>query len=122
MHEKKKTTVASFGQDGLVIVWKDCRVQRALRSNLANAALLSAQGVVPTSGISSSGGGGLPDLRFGSGVAAPPIAASSIPNYILEFAKSLRDEKKLTIEQIVEQLQDQGHSQSIIEAVKGSLV
>lgn len=111
--------MASVGQDGLVVVWKDCRVQRALRSNLANAALLSAQGSVPSGAGSSTGG--LPDLRFEKGVAAdasPQPVSSEVPVYILDFAKALRDEKKLSAEQIVEQLQDQGHSQKIVEAVK----
>lgn len=111
--------MASVGQDGLVVVWKDCRVQRALRSNLANAALLSAQGSVPSGAGSSTGG--LPDLRFEKGVAtdaSPQPVSSEVPVYILDFAKTLRDEKKLSAEQIVEQLQDQGHSQKIVEAVK----
>lgn len=108
----------SVGQDGLVVVWKDCRVQRALRSNLANAALLSSQGVVASAAAGSSTSGGLPDLRFEKGASEAPQAASEVPLYILDFAKALREEKKLSTEQIVEQLHDQGHSQSIIEAVK----
>jgi hypothetical protein len=111
-----KTTVASVGQDGLVIVWKDCRVQRALRSNLANAALLSSQIAIPNANTNV----GLPDLRpeKSADVDGGASLSAEAPAYIVEFAKTLKDEKHLTTDQVVEQLQDQGHSLSIIEAVK----
>jgi hypothetical protein len=108
-----QTTVVTVGQDGLVIVWKDCRVQRALRSNLANAALLSQMnGNVATNGALNS----FPDLSLEKNTEQTtgasqgllqdfPLSESLVPAYILDFAKTLRDEKKLTTNQILDQLQ-----------------
>ncbi len=46
---------------------------------------------------------------------------TAVPSYILAFAQTLRDEKKLSPAQVIEHLVEQGHSQQIVDAVRETL-
>ncbi len=138
-----QTTFVSVGSDGLVVVWKDSRIQKQLRNNLANASLLThVAGAVNSSTINSSSfSGDSSSLRVPLSPTSPPPAiaepltdktsdaremqtfplgdaGSAVPAYILSFARSLRDEKGMSVEQVLEHLAEQGHSKQIVAGVE----
>ncbi len=104
-----QTSFVSVGSDGLVVVWKDSRIQKQLRNNLANASLMSH--VALNQGHAAISGDATQVTTEGE----------AIPPYLVAFARSLRDERGLTREQVVDQLTEQGHSQQIVAAVRQAL-
>ena len=126
-----QSTVVSLGADGLVVIWKDGRVQRQLRNNLANASLLSHASMGASMGPANLSPRRmqqpLPQSEEALNLASIPTSKdlvndqSDVPSYILQFALTLHQERGFTIPQVLDQLADQGHAPKIIEAVAHQL-
>ena len=119
-----QTTFVSVGADGLAVLWKDGRVQRQLRNNLANASLLSHNGLQQVVSMPSSPMGNASSSATEFSSPSTPLASGSsssgdedVPPYIWSFACTLRDEKGMTVAQVLEHLNELGHSQQIVAGV-----
>ena len=147
-----QSTFVSVGSEGLVVVWRDSKVQKKLRNNLANANLL----LYTTAAVNSSSISPRATQRFSIPIASRNVTGQTsesstpldetntpvsrnrtysvgsvspsmgddvhiVPNYIWSFAANLREEKKLSVSQILDHLEEQGHSKQIIEAIEKKL-
>jgi len=117
---------ASCGADGLVILWKDGRIQSEIRNNIAQASIIYHLDSEDTSdkshGASSPEHGDIDESTtdFDSAKSFSEYTDGEnkvqVPEYILDFAEMLATEKKLLPSQIADNLREQGHSDAIVNA------
>jgi len=116
---------ASCGADGLVILWKDGRIQSEIRNNIAQASLiyhLDSEDTTDKSPGASSEHCDIDEsiIDFDSSKSFSEYGEGEnkvqVPEYILDFAEMLSTEKKLTPSQIADNLREQGHSDAIVNA------
>jgi len=135
-----ETSFASCSSDFSVILWKDGRVQKELRDCYANV-LISGQYYQREieSGdrsdrsdcdATSEKSGNLSDGRANSIGAVKrkedirKVKSDNeklVPDHLLQYANFLAKEKKMTIEQVAQNLRYQGHAIHTIEAIKKSM-
>eukprot|EP01094_Clydonella_sp_ATCC50884_P004552 TRINITY_DN1358_c0_g1_i2.p1 TRINITY_DN1358_c0_g1~~TRINITY_DN1358_c0_g1_i2.p1 ORF type:complete len:539 (+),score=107.01 TRINITY_DN1358_c0_g1_i2:370-1986(+) len=129
---------ASCSHDGTVVLWKDGRVQSQLRLRMARMWQEMHEHDTTLTASPSGGDGAHTSMaphEATSGPLVPPPAGVSthsdrvakpvvpastgvpVPEYILDYALMLRDEKNFSVEQVRECMQEMGHSESIIKAL-----
>lgn len=129
-------TFASCSHDGTVVLWKDGRVQAQLRLSMSRMWLAmydrekeaeareqdglresEASKLMITEKMEPPPAGYSTQVENASKPSQPESPAVAVPEYIVDYAMMLKNEKHYTKEQVKECMQEMGHSDSIVRAI-----